>query len=108
MEFFGARSRAELRGNAKKVYREHYETVRRLTPKERLLELDLGEVGWEPLCAFLGKEVPSVPFPRGNETAVMQEKLGIVFRGAGVRILRRGLGIGVGVTAIAVVVWYLL
>ena len=23
--------------------------------------------GWEPLCAFLGKEVPSVPFPRMNE-----------------------------------------
>lgn len=37
--------------------------VRRVTPKERVLESRLGE-GWEPLCAFLERAIPEVPFPR--------------------------------------------
>ncbi|CAK8690871.1 uncharacterized protein LOC143450106 [Clavelina lepadiformis] len=31
--------------------------------------------GWEPLCAFLGKEVPSEPFPHRNIGAVFIEDL---------------------------------
>jgi hypothetical protein len=46
-------------------------------PKERLLEYELGS-GWDPLCAFLGKEVPDVLFPRANESAIMQEKVDIL------------------------------
>jgi hypothetical protein len=35
-----------------------------------LLVLDIcrGENGWEPLCAFLRKEVPDHPFPQANKT----------------------------------------
>lgn len=36
-------------------------------PKERLLEWQPTD-GWEPLCAFLGKQVPSTDFPSGNIT----------------------------------------
>lgn len=32
----------------------------------RLLEFRVEE-GWGPLCEFLGKEVPEVKFPRGND-----------------------------------------
>lgn len=39
--------------------------IRGLVPKERLLEWSVDE-GWEPLCAFLGKEVPDEPFPHAN------------------------------------------
>lgn len=28
--------------------------------------------GWEPLCKFLGKPIPDVPFPNLNDTAQMQ------------------------------------
>lgn len=35
---------------------------------ERLLHFDPRD-GWEPLCAFLGVEVPDVPFPRVNSRA---------------------------------------
>ncbi|EON69538.1 hypothetical protein W97_08798 [Coniosporium apollinis CBS 100218] len=46
---------------------EHYEEVRTLVPKERLLEYKVGE-GWDRLCEFTGKEIPDVDFPRVNET----------------------------------------
>jgi hypothetical protein len=42
-------------------YKEHYEHVRRFVPKERLLEFSMGD-GWEPLCAFLGNDVPAEEF----------------------------------------------
>ena len=49
--------------SARWVYKSHYETIRKVTPTERLLEFKL-EDGWQPLCEFLGKEVPRQPFPR--------------------------------------------
>lgn len=39
---------------------------------DRLLEYKLGS-GWEPLCKFLGKPVPDVPFPHVNESATHDE-----------------------------------
>jgi hypothetical protein len=35
--------------------------------------------GWAPLCNFLGLPVPSVPFPRENDTAEFQSRLGKVY-----------------------------
>ena len=35
---------------------------------------------WEPLCAFLGKKVPEVGFPRVDDQKHMQEFLGLVAR----------------------------
>ncbi|KAF2764956.1 hypothetical protein EJ03DRAFT_331419 [Teratosphaeria nubilosa] len=65
-----------LRRNMRSVYQDHNAFVRRITPKERLLEFDLKD-GWEPLCRFLGKEVPNVPFPRLNDRKMMMERLGV-------------------------------
>jgi hypothetical protein len=48
--------------------------VKRVTPSERLLLFRL-EDGWEPLCNFLGKKVPNIPFPKVNETAAIKEKI---------------------------------
>ncbi|RYP42518.1 hypothetical protein DL767_000206 [Monosporascus sp. MG133] len=48
---------------------EHYNMVRGLVPKDRLLEWSV-EDGWEPLCKFLGKPVPeNEPFPHANAAA---------------------------------------
>ncbi|KAJ6484576.1 hypothetical protein DFH09DRAFT_1340011 [Mycena vulgaris] len=41
-----------------------------LVPPERLLEYEVKK-GWAPLCAFLGKDVPTVDFPRTNDTKTM-------------------------------------
>lgn len=43
--------------------------IRGIVPPERLLEWSV-EDGWEPLCEFLGKEVPSEPFPHVNTSSV--------------------------------------
>lgn len=40
-------------------------------PPDQLLVFSVAE-GWDPLCAFLGVPVPSVPFPRMNETEAMK------------------------------------
>jgi hypothetical protein len=52
---------------AKQRYKEHYEHVRRFVPKERLLEFK-NEDGWEPLCKFLGHDVPADEYPRVNDS----------------------------------------
>ncbi len=83
--WFGASSAEEMRAKAKEKYQEHYALVRRIVPKERLLEYTLGS-GWEPLCEFLGKDIPDVEFPRVNETASMQEKVSIIV-GRGIKNL---------------------
>lgn len=44
---------------------EHNNMIRGLVPKEKLLEWSV-EDGWDPLCKFLGKEVPVEEFPHAN------------------------------------------
>ena len=88
----------EIKKNAKRIYRKHYEEIRAEIPKERLLDYQLGS-GWvgtktvslelifrlidmaqEPLCKFLGKAIPDEPFPHVNESAVLQEKIAAATR----------------------------
>lgn len=64
--YYEARSVSEIREHAKDRFRRHYAEIRARVPTERLLEYKI-EQGWEPLCEFLGKEVPDVPFPRSNK-----------------------------------------
>jgi hypothetical protein len=45
---------------------KYNEMIRRLVPRERLLEYNVKE-GWEPLCKFLGKGVPKGDFTRLND-----------------------------------------
>lgn len=90
--------------NGKEVFHEHYATVRRLVPKERLLEYQVAE-GWGPLCEFLGCEVPQQPFPRSNETAetVKMIKQLMVFE---MKKTLRVLGPVVAVVVAALAVYY--
>ena len=63
--FFEARTRAGCQAKAREAYQRYYDEVRRLVPEKMRLEYRLGD-GWEPLCEFLGIEVPDVEFPRRN------------------------------------------
>ncbi len=49
------------------TYNRHIEEVKRNVSPERLLVYEVKE-GWEPLCVFLGVEVPEKPFPHLNES----------------------------------------
>jgi hypothetical protein len=52
----------------KSAYVRHNQYIRDNVPAERLLDFKLSD-GWGPLCEFLGKEVPDVPFPHVNDSA---------------------------------------
>jgi hypothetical protein len=47
------------------MFNRHTREVQDTIPADRLLVFDVRE-GWGPLCAFLGKPAPDVPFPRVN------------------------------------------
>jgi hypothetical protein len=55
------------------AFQRHVATVKESVPAERLLVFDVRE-GWEPLCAFLGVEVPAgEPFPHLNDAESMRQ-----------------------------------
>jgi hypothetical protein len=71
---FGGRAADERHACA--VYEAHNESVVAAVPKERLLVHDVA-AGWQPLCAFLERPVPSEPFPHLNTRAgFLREYLG--------------------------------
>jgi hypothetical protein len=86
----GVNSAEEMRIKAREKYREHYALIRRIVPREGLLEYKLGS-DWKPLCEFLGKEIPNVEFPRVNETGSMHEKMSIIVGREIRNILKRAL-----------------
>lgn len=105
--WLSAYSAVEARLVARDRYREHYASVRRITPKERLLEYKLGS-GLGPLCEFLGKPVPEVPFPQINETAATQEMIVLAVRRDLWDIAQRGaiFGAGLAFAGVAVALVY--
>jgi hypothetical protein len=56
----------ENRDKLRQGFLDHYAHVRAVVPKENLLEFEYKD-GWEPLCKFLGKDVPAGPYPRVND-----------------------------------------
>ena len=91
--------------NAKKVYHELHEEVRRLVPKERLLEFQLGD-GWGPLCEFLGKEAPDKPFPHANDTNLFVDRAAVIRKMGYKRVGRMLLPWLVGATAVGTSIWF--
>lgn len=48
--------------------------IRGMVAKEKLLEWGV-EDGWEPLCKFLDKPVPDIPFPQTNNAAGFADRI---------------------------------
>lgn len=61
------------RGRAIEIFERHCEDVRATIEPERLLVFNVSQ-GWDPLCAFLGVDVPSEPFPWTNSSRTFREK----------------------------------
>ncbi|KAF2161926.1 hypothetical protein M409DRAFT_69449 [Zasmidium cellare ATCC 36951] len=87
------------KANARASYRRHYERVRDTVPKERMLEFELGQ-GWEPLCKFLDKPVPNVPFPHRNEAHTTKAGIDVFIVKALMNSLRN-IAVVLGFAAIA-------
>jgi len=60
--------------NMTAVYHRHNEEVRRTIPRDRLLVFEAKD-GWEPLCTFLGVEVPAQSYPKMNTTEEFQARM---------------------------------
>ena len=59
-------------------YEKHNALVVAQVPQESLLQFSALD-GWEPLCAFLGKPVPDVPFPKVNDSEFIR-RMGTVLK----------------------------
>lgn len=96
----------EFPTKGKQLYLAHNEYVKSLVPEDRLLVFNVKE-GWNPLCEFLGKELPQTPFPKINDSEEFQRRAE-----AGNRMLRKKalmngvkLLIGMGTLAAVGVAW---
>jgi hypothetical protein len=66
-------------------YHAHIEEVKAHVPSGQLLVFDVSE-GWEPLCEFLGVEIPEGDFPNVNDRAEVKKFIARMNRGAWVFI----------------------
>lgn len=73
--FFGAPGFTKewiTEARARRAYEGYYKSVREAAPLEsrRRLDYTLGS-GWDPLCEFLGQEIPEREFPRVNDSGAL-------------------------------------
>ncbi|KAJ6470914.1 hypothetical protein C8R45DRAFT_875086 [Mycena sanguinolenta] len=57
-------------GDTMRQYDNYSNTRHGLSPSGHLLEYQMGDV-WGPLCIFMDKDVPNVPFPHKNDSVMM-------------------------------------
>ena len=63
-----------------KVFNDHNEEVKNYVPADKLLVFDVRE-GWEPLCNFLGVDVPGEPLPHTNKKEDFQTMVSELMQG---------------------------
>ncbi|OJJ77196.1 hypothetical protein ASPBRDRAFT_114295 [Aspergillus brasiliensis CBS 101740] len=71
----------DFAANGRKAFEAHNAHIKDIVPAENLLIYNVKD-GWEPLCEFLGKKVPTlnhhsnevVPFPRGNDPGTFRNR----------------------------------
>jgi hypothetical protein len=106
--FYGVRNVNDMRRVAKDRYKQHYAEIRAAVPKERLLEFHL-EDNWEPLCEFLDKEIPDVPFPvknkRGEHVKRVRQKQNMFFKHVAIRFAKKAMPYAAGLGVMGLVVW---
>lgn len=56
-------------------YEAHNAWVKATVPADRLLVITNHREGWGPICAFLGEEVPPIPFPHVNKRESMVREM---------------------------------
>ncbi|KAI4201393.1 MAG: hypothetical protein LQ350_003313 [Teloschistes chrysophthalmus] len=97
---------AEMREAWIDGYARAYEEARSIVPEELRLEYKLGQ-GWEPLCKFLGTEVPDQPFPHVNDSADFAKKIPVMMKTMWISAAKANLPYLVGVLAVTgAVLWY--
>ncbi|ERF72025.1 hypothetical protein EPUS_08419 [Endocarpon pusillum Z07020] len=112
---FGSRPGGMSESNMKASFIEYHEHIRRIVPRERLLEFKVQD-GYKPLCDFLGVPVPTTvigekeveePFPRVNEGAAFHDRVKALRRCQNRRILKKIGKLVSAVVLVGVGLWYL-
>lgn len=95
--------------NGKRVYKEHCAKIRGLLHEqpEKLLCWRVQD-GWEPLCAFLEKDVPAVEFPSGNLPAETLNRVGAYLKEDERQAMRNLMCIATVVMMLLVAVYWVL
>lgn len=57
-----------------KIYNDWTDEVKKTVPQQNLLIFEAKD-GWEPLCKFLNKPIPTTAYPKLNDTAQFQQKI---------------------------------
>ncbi len=73
------RGRFKDKAFALDVFQQHIEEVKNTVPTNQLLIYEVKD-GWEPLCSFLGKEVPTEDFPYRNTRGEFQKSIERLFK----------------------------
>ncbi|KAI1319739.1 hypothetical protein F5Y16DRAFT_94041 [Xylariaceae sp. FL0255] len=68
---FGATGPEDLKRKLPAGHAKHEKEIQSMVPADRLLRYKIRD-GWEPLCKFLGKDVPSVSYPHGNDSGAFE------------------------------------
>ena len=84
--FLGAEGISEE--NAKRNYLQHYEDLRKIVPKDNLLEYRVQD-GWAPLCRFLEVDKPESDFPWINEAEFFHDRAKVWGKRSEQRIMRK-------------------
>ncbi|KAL4802483.1 hypothetical protein BDV18DRAFT_62122 [Aspergillus unguis] len=95
VHFYGS-----LERNGKWVYEQHNNAIKGAVPEDRLLAWRVQD-GWEPLCRFLDKPIPSEEFPDGNTLETTNKRYDKNMVRIGI-IAARNFAIFVLVTGIAI------
>ena len=64
----------EDKATAIKIYQDHLAQVQATIPKEQLLIFKVQD-GWNPLCDFLDKPIPKIPFPNTHNREAFNQKM---------------------------------
>ncbi len=82
------------------------ELIRRLVPKDQLLDVKLEDgFGWEQICPFLGIPIPEEKYPRGNAPAEFDKMLGS-FIGSRLTVTAFKVLGSLVIPAVAIGAWY--
>jgi len=86
--------------HGKDVFRSHYQMIREIVPPENLLEYRIG-AGWDPLCRFLGNDIPNKPFPNPNDSDSFVDRCRTRNRNQMMNVVFRTLVVGIPFVATA-------
>lgn len=80
------------KSDAIRRYEEHVNEVKALIPSQQLLVYSVDQ-GWDPLCRFLGREVPDRDFPFVNRRAQTQRQIGRFMRWTALEVTLSGAAV---------------